>query len=918
MHKEFDPTESPFQSRSHLSLYAITALLGGLLIADLWPPLAGWLATLGLELPTWSSREWLGFRFALIAAVLGGARSLYVSLDRLTEGKIGADLAIALAAIAAILIGEPLVAAEVVFIALLGECLEAWTFDRTQRAVRGLAELFPTRCWVLRDGEEVRVFTRELVVGDRVVVKPGGKVPADGTVIGGQSHVDTSALTGESLPIEKQPGDAILAGSVVQFGSLTIEVEKIADATVAGQVIELTAAALRDKGVGERLADRLARYFLPAVLLLALLTFAVNIVLQTGSPVGTEGATLSTSAAARLAVYPTLAVLVVACPCPLVLATPAAVLAALGRLAGTGVLVKGGSTLERLARVSGFAFDKTGTLTEGVLELGDLHPYPPCTAEELLRAAATAEQQSEHPLARVVLQASRERSLTLDPLTEFTAHPGGGISAVTASGSQLVVGNRRLLAEQQIPLPKELPGILAALDDAGQTVLLAARDGQFLGAIGARDRLRPEAAGVLSELAELGIEPLVMLTGDRAAAARAVTERLPQLEVHAELLPVQKAEWLASQSTEPASRFVLFGNPPPASHFAFVGDGVNDAPALARATVGIAIGSGTDVAAEAGDVVMMGDPLKPLPLLLRLSRETARVIRQNILWFGFGVNLLGIFITGWLWPLFAPTAEWFERAPLAGVLYHQLGSLAVLLNSMRLLAFERRATSPTLAAVREFGQAADRWANRFHPDELIHELGHHWKAVSAGLAAIALIGWGVSGLIQVNVDQVGVVQRFGAVRADLAPGLHLRWPWPIENVTKLAPGQIRTVTVGFRLLSEEAQEQQRRAAIEQEKLRRPGVAVSTDAAMTWASAHADSIQRLTDESLMITGDGNLVELLATVRYTVADPRAFLFRCKNPETVIRSTAESVFRELTAGEAFLYLLTRDRGAFESLAN
>ena len=243
MHREFDPTESPFTPRTNASLYALTALLGGLLAADLWPVVAGWLGGLGLGPPTWQTREVYGFRFALIAAVLGGARVLYGSLEQLSAGKVGADLAVAVAAIAAILIGEPLVAAEVVFIGLVGECLEAWTFDRTQRAIRGLAELFPMRCWVLRNGDEVRAFTAELVVGDTVVVKPGGKVPADGVVLDGTSAVDTSALTGESVPVDKAPGDVTLAGSVVQFGSLTIRVDKVATETVAGQVAALTAAA---------------------------------------------------------------------------------------------------------------------------------------------------------------------------------------------------------------------------------------------------------------------------------------------------------------------------------------------------------------------------------------------------------------------------------------------------------------------------------------------------------------------------------------------------------------------------------------------------------------------------------------------------------------------------------------------------
>ena len=897
MHREFDPTESPFRPRTNASLYALTTLLGGLLVADLWPVVAGWL---DLGLPTWQARELFGFRYALIAAVLGGARVLYGAFEQLSAGKIGADLAVAIAAIAAILIGEPLVAAEVVFIGLLGECLEAWTFDRTQRAIRGLTELFPMRCWVLRDGEEVRIHTAELVVGDTVVVKPGGKVPADGVVVDGTSAVDTSALTGESVPVDKAPGDVALAGSVVQFGSLTVRVEKVAMETVAGQVAELTAAALKDKGAGERQADRLARYFLPTVLVLASVTFLFNVYLQADTPIGTDGAVVSYGAAARLAIYPTLAVLVVACPCPLVLATPAAVVAALGRLAGTGVLVKSGSVLERLAGVTGFAFDKTGTLTEGRLELADVRPIDDATTNALLLAAATAEQRSEHPVARAVLTAAREANLQVEATSEFAAHPGGGVTAIGPTGTRYIVGNERLMADQGVVLTDTVSTGLAALDADGQTSLIVAADGVVLGLIGVRDRVRPEAAGVIAELRELGLTPMAVLTGDRTPAAHAVTNSLPGVEVHAQLLPAQKAEWIAGQ---------------PNGRTAFVGDGVNDAPALARAAVGIAIGTGTDIAADTGDVVMMGDPLRPLPLLVRLSRETAKIIRQNIIWFGFGVNLVGVFLTGWLWPLFAPSAEWFERAPLAGVLYHQVGSLAVLLNSMRLLAFERTTSSPTVAGLKDAARTADRWANALHPDEILHEIGHHWKAVAGVITAIAFVVWLTSGLTQVNADEVGIVRRFGAVRADLTPGLHARWPWPIESVAKLQPNAVHTVEVGFRLLSPERAEELRRAAAEQEKLRRPGGNPSADPALTWASSHADTQQRLTDESLMITGDGDLIEVLATARYTLSDPRAYLLNCSAPDELIRSSAEAILRELAAGRPFLDLLTTGRAEFEA---
>jgi heavy metal translocating P-type ATPase len=847
MHRELAHADAVFGRPRALGLYLLTSVLVVLVTLDLLP----------------GGRELFGVRYATLAAVIGGARVLYGALDRLLDGRLGADLAIAVAVIAALAIREPLVAAEVVVIGLIGECLEAFTFGRTQAAVRKLVEVFPRRCWLLRDEIEVRVFTHEVQVGDVVVVKPGAKVPVDGEVRDGRSAVDTSALTGESLPRDVGPGDAVLAGSVNQFGALTVAATKVGEQTVAGRVIELTARAVRDKSPVERTADRLAGYFLPAVLVLASITFIVAWLGYGAS-----------AASVKRAMYPALSVLVVACPCALILATPAAVVAALGRLAGTGVLVKGGSALERLAGVRAVAFDKTGTLTEGRLELGDVLPLPGVDADDLLRAAATANQGSEHPLARVVLAAAAVRRLAPEPRDEFTALPGAGVRAL-AGGVTLLVGTRRLLEEQGVAVPAEAVALLDRLDAAGQTPLLIARGGAVLGAIGARDRVRPEAAAVIAELRASGIEHIALLTGDRPAAARAVADSVGIGDAHAELLPDQKADFVASRERGP---------------FAFVGDGINDAPALARAAVGLAVGGGTDVAAEAGDVVLMGDPLKPLPLLVRLSRETVRVIRQNILIFAIGVNAVGVIVTAWLWPIFAPAGGWFEAGPIAGAIYHQIGSLAVLLNSMRLLAFERR-PARTVSAARQRWQRFDQWIDRtFNVDEWLHTLAHHWKAVTAALGVLLLAGVIASGITVIGPGEVGVVRRLGRfLPDDLGPGLHVRWPWPVETVERVQPDRVRTVEIGFR----------------------PAAGVG-ETGYTWASPHGGDIRRIPDEALLVTGDGNLVELLATVRFHVADPRAYLTAAVAPEEQLRTTTEAVLREAVAGRPFADLLTVGRAS------
>ncbi|HEY7428057.1 MAG TPA: cation-translocating P-type ATPase family protein [Gemmataceae bacterium] len=880
MHREISHTDGAFEQEGRLGLYLLTGLLGVLIGADVWPIAARWIATWGPSLPSWSNEPY-GYRIALLAAILGGARTLYGSLNSLFEGRIGADLAVAIACVAAILVQEPLVAAEIVFIGMLGECLESITFARTQRAIRRIVEICPRRCWRLRDGREERIFAHELQVGDRVVVKPGGRVPADGVVLEGRSAVDVSALTGEPLPADKGPGDEVLAGSLNQFGALTFEAKRVAENTVVGRVIEMTARALKDKAPLERTADRLARYFLPAVLALAALTFLVCLV---GYGTGWMRPPETNLSFRQLVTLPALSVLVVACPCALILATPAAIIAALGRLAGTGILIKGGSALERLAGVTAFAFDKTGTLTEGRLELAEVVPLEGVSAEDLLRTAAAAEQHSEHLLARLILQEAERRQLNLEPIAEFQTYPGIGVTAQSPNLETLIVGNKRLLEEQGLVLPPEAQVALERLDAAGCTVLFVARHGRVLGAIGARDRVRPEAPGVLNELRALGIIDLAMLTGDREAAARSVAESLGLTEVHAQLLPPQKADFVANWQQ--------------GRKVAMMGDGINDAPALARADVGLALGgTGADIAAEAGDVVFMSDPLRHLPLLVRLSRETVRIIRQNILIFAFGVNVVGIVTTAWLWPLLAPPS-WYEQSPVAAVVYHQFGSLAVLLNAMRLLWFERTTTSPFWQRVHDGLSNINDWLeHRLDLDEAFHWLSHQWKPALAIALLLLLGGWGLSGLSAIGPDEIGVVRRFGRpLPADLEPGLHWCWPWPVDTVTRVKPSRVHTIEIGFRTVAG---------------------AQGGPSAGSWTNPHADGIRRVPEEAVMITGDGNLIELQGTLRYTVKHPRAYLFEAADPDAVLRSAAESVLRETVAGRTFADLLTSERGHFQEQA-
>ncbi|HVW03216.1 MAG TPA: cation-translocating P-type ATPase, partial [Planctomycetaceae bacterium] len=705
------------ENRAEADLAVAPSLLLALLVALLLG--ADYVLTL-VDTPAWLAwRSVLGFRLAFWAAILGGAKILYRTLEGLFEGRVGADLALTIACGAALLLGEPAVAAWGVLIALGGEALENLVASRARSAIGGLFDLRPRIVHRVRDGQDEDVPLEQIAPGDTVVVRPGERIPVDGVVLIGRSAVDQSSLTGESWPVDREEGDAVYTGTLNQFGALTISVQRVGSDTTYGQILRLVAEAAQRKCGLERTADRLARYFLPAVLIAA-------------------GATLLGWRIAagnwRAGWMPALAVLVVACPCPLILATPSAVLAALARLAKMGVLIKGSAALERLAGVDQFAFDKTGTLTAGCPELGTLISLGNFSPRDLLRVAAAAERHSEHLLGRLLVAAAHAENAVIPQIGDFEAQPGAGVTArvrvaalppdwMTSLGlpvdrgadCRVIVGNRRLLEANGVQLDEYAQAKLAELDASGQTPLLVAIERRIIGLIGVRDAVRSEARDVLSELRAAGIRRCALLTGDRAAPARRVVETLGFVgPICPEMSPLDKAHWIEEQTRA-------------GSRVAMVGDGVNDAPALAAADVGLALGGvGSQLAAEAGDIVLMGDPLAPLPGLLRLSREFVRIIQQGVFLFAFGVNGIGVILSAW-----------GALNPVAAALFHEAASILVMLNALRLLWFENWQTTRTGRTLAAAGDGILAWASRLSPARWGTWLLVEWKLVLRLAAAAA-------------------------------------------------------------------------------------------------------------------------------------------------------------------------------------
>ncbi len=872
--REFLPADSSAQTAKRRSvhyesapLYLLTLAVGGLLLVDVFASVTGVF-----------SATYFGYRWALLAAVLGGSRILYHTLDDLLSGRVGAGLALTIAFAAAVWLGEAMTAALVVFITLTGECVERYTIDRAHAAIRKVFDLYPPIARIQKDGREIECPLSQLAAGDAVIVRPGERLPADGRVLEGSSSIDQSALTGESGPVEKSAGDEVFAGTLNQFGAITFSVVRTGQETLLGQVTETVAEASRTKTPTERTADRLAKFFLPIVLAAALATF-----LSWWAITGDRNAGWQ----------PTLGVLVVACPCALVLATPTAVMAALAWLARAGIVVKGSDALERLAKIDAFAFDKTGTLTRGEMELGTVRSVNnECPEEFLLFLMAAAEQQSEHPLARPFDRLRDERHWTLPAVHNFSATAGGGVSSMIstealrqawAESSSLLseakeiavcVGNLRWLTEQGVSDADAGRQTLAEFDQAGETGLFLAVGGTLLGAVGVKDAVREEARDVLMHLKRLGVRETVLLTGDREPAALAVAQSLGWLDqTHAELLPADKARWVAEHQRG-------------GTKLAMVGDGINDAPALAAADVGIAVSQrGGDLAAEAGDLVFLGGQLKPLPGLVRLSRAMVQNIRQSIFLFAFGLNGLGMLL-----------CAVGVFSPVVGAVFHELGSLAVMLNALRLLWFEPTPASRT-GRLANFMNASAEWLTAaFSPTRWVYRFVDHWNVLLRLAAAGVACWWLLSNLVFLTHDERAIVTRFGKSHAELAAGWHWRWPAPFERIYREKTDRLRTLTFGFRRNS--LSEDQPRALV-----------------IDWTSPHEKTGEEpIPEEALVLTAEEVPVELTAEVHYRIADLHQFAFGNRSPEESLRAVTGQTLRTLAAKTSLDEMLTVGRAKIE----
>lgn len=539
-------------------------------------------------------------------------------------------------------------ASVLITLVILGKYLEARAKGKTSEAIKKLIGLSPKIAAVIRKGKEVRIPVDEVVVGDIVLVKPGEKIPVDGVIVDGYSSVDESMVTGESIPIEKRKGDNVIGATINKHGSFTFKATKIGSDTTLSQIIKLVENAQTSKAPIQRFADVISSYFVPLVLLISLLTFV--------SWYSIFNAEFS------FAMITTVSVLVIACPCALGLATPTSIMVGTGKGAQKGILIKGGEALETAHKLKYMIFDKTGTITKGEPEVTGIKSFSGHSEKEILKIAASVEKKSEHPLADAVVNDAKQKKLRLEDTENFKSIPGHGVVA-KLSGKNYYMGNLKLMKDYNIDTLSVKPEIID-LENMGQTVMVLAENKKIIGLISVSDTIKETSAEAVRRLKKMGIE-VYMITGDNERTAKAIAEKAEIENVFAGVLPEDKVDYVKKLQKS--------------GKVGMVGDGINDAPALAQANIGIAMGSGTDVAMETGDIVLMRNDLLDVPRAIKLSKLTMNKIRQNMFW-ALIYNTLGIPIAAGV--LF-PFTGWLLNPMIAGAAM-AFSSVSVVTNSLLL------------------------------------------------------------------------------------------------------------------------------------------------------------------------------------------------------------------------------------------
>lgn len=532
----------------------------------------------------------------------------------------------------------------------IGKYLEARSKGKTSQAIEKLMDMAPKTAFVERDGMVVEIPAEEILPGDVLQVKPGSSVPADGVILEGSTSVDQAAITGESIPVQKNPGDSVIAATMNKAGFFRMKATKVGKDTTFAQIIRLVEDASASKAPIAKMADKIAGVFVPVVMAIALITGIAWVI---------------AGAEFEFALSCAISVLVISCPCALGLATPVAIMVGTGKGAENGILIKSGEALEVTHNIQSVVLDKTGTITQGTPEVTDIQAFG-MTKEELLKIAGALEKKSEHPLAEAVLKKAEEEKILLPEVQEFQAVPGKGIQG-NIQGIQYYAGNLKFMEEQQIDT-RNVQNQIESLAEEGKTPLIFATEEQVLGILAAADVVKPTSAQAIRELKKLGIQ-VIMLTGDNERTAKAIQKQLELDTVIAEVLPQDKEREVAKLQAEGKT-------------VAMVGDGVNDAPALARADVGIAIGAGTDVAIESADIVLMKNDLLDVVTAVGLSKAVIRNIKENLFW-AFFYNACGIpLAAGFLYPMFG-----LKLSPMFGAAAMSLSSLFVVSNALRLRFF---------------------------------------------------------------------------------------------------------------------------------------------------------------------------------------------------------------------------------------